>query len=763
MDAATEDRSERASDSGREGVVYASAWDHLADELRLLDARIYLATLLGRDETDSDPLGRFRSVVVTDDEVERLTGRLAGAWDDGGEQLEPDGEQAAVADLLDRLERQVWDRRIAARGGGLILPLPRLTEVFGLSRLEETCLVICMAAELDRRYERLYGYLQDDLTRNRPSVDLAMSLLRLPVSQRVRARGLFGQEGALVRHALIAVTAPPGDPAAPLIDRFLKIDDRIAAFLLGMDQTDPRIQPAIKLLPASDECAGLGEEVRELRAYAAHHFTGKRDAGPMVVCVQGSNVARKLASAATIAEGAGRCLLTVDADRLSECQAGPEEAVRLVRREAMLQGAALFFYGFECLPVVEGRRPLVRPILDGAAECGTLTFLSTVEPWRPAAIAGRVAFASLDVGVPDDTARKVTWDARLERLDGVAPPVDTVALASKFRFTEGQIDEALAQALSRARQRRPENPKVTETDLNAACRAQAMPKLGSLARKVEPRRVWTDLVLPADQLQHLLEICNQARYRQVVYGDWGFDRASTLGKGLNVLFCGSPGTGKTISAEVVANELELGLYKIDLSQVVNKYVGETEKNLSSLFREAQGSNAILFFDEADALFGKRSEVKDAHDRYANIEIGFLLQRMEEYDGISIMATNLRRNLDDAFVRRLQFIVEFPFPDEANRLALWRGHIPPGTPAADLDLAFLARQFRLPGGNIRNIAVNGAFLAASEGASLGMRHLIQATRREFQKIGRTCAPTEFGAYADLIRAPHENAAREVEIQ
>jgi SpoVK/Ycf46/Vps4 family AAA+-type ATPase len=236
-----------------------------------------------------------------------------------------------------------------------------------------------------------------------------------------------------------------------------------------------------------------------------------------------------------------------------------------------------------------------------------------------------------------------------------------------------------------------------------------------------------------------------------VYDEWGFDQKLHMGKGLNMLFSGPPGTGKTMAAEVIARELELDLYKIDLSQVVSKYIGETEKNLDRIFTAAESTNAILFFDEADSLFGKRSQVHDAHDRYANIEIGYLLQKMEEYDGIAILATNLRNNMDEAFIRRLKFSVEFPFPDESYRFRIWRGHFPGGAPASDdIDFAFLARQFKLAGGNIKNIVLNASFMAAADDKCIHMKHLILAARREYQKMGKACTEAIFGEYMFLIK-------------
>jgi SpoVK/Ycf46/Vps4 family AAA+-type ATPase len=250
------------------------------------------------------------------------------------------------------------------------------------------------------------------------------------------------------------------------------------------------------------------------------------------------------------------------------------------------------------------------------------------------------------------------------------------------------------------------------------------------------RSSWDDLVLQKDRVAKLREICNHARYRGLVLDEWGFERKLSGGKGLSLLFAGPPGTGKTMAAGVMARELGLDLYSIDLSNVVNKYIGETEKQLAKIFDEAERSNAVLFFDEADALFGKRTEVKDAHDRYANIETSYLLQRMEAYQGVAILATNLAQNMDDAFVRRLHFIVDFTVPDERERLRIWQRIWPDGVPRdADVDLGIIARRFELSGGNIRNVALAASFLAAADGTPVGQRHLIHATRREYQKMGR----------------------------
>ena len=299
-------------------------------------------------------------------------------------------------------------------------------------------------------------------------------------------------------------------------------------------------------------------------------------------------------------------------------------------------------------------------------------------------------------------------------------------------------------------QQKAEAEAITLEDLYNGCRAQSNQKLSALAKRIKPKYRWDDLILPKEKKEQLEEVKNYIKNKGVVYHDWGFDDKLSLGKGLNIMFSGTSGTGKTMAAEVIASELGLDLYKIDLSMVVSKYIGETEKNLNRIFKEAEQSNAILFFDEADALFGKRSEVRDSHDRYANIEISYLLQKMEENEGIVILASNLSQNIDDAFMRRMHFNVEFPFPEEEYRYKIWRSLFPKEAPVADdIEFEFLAKRLKIAGGNIKNIIVTAAFLAAEDSEAIGMEHIIKGAKREFQKMGKVCSQSEFGTYYRVI--------------
>lgn len=353
----------------------------------------------------------------------------------------------------------------------------------------------------------------------------------------------------------------------------------------------------------------------------------------------------------------------------------------------------------------------------------------------------------LDFPAPSNERRRLLWTRALGEDAQLSPDVDLTLLTGAFRLTGEQIEAAAHTARHTAAWRAAQEGGetcVAMRDLTSACRAHSNQKLGTLTRKIIPRYTWADLVLPADRLAHLHEMCLHVRYSPRVFEEWGFDRKLAGGKGLNVLFAGEPGTGKTMAAEVLAADLGLDMYKLDLSSVVSKYIGETEKNLEQIFREARTSNSILFFDEADSLFGKRSEVKDSHDRYANIEVSYLLQRMECYRGLAILTTNLKKSLDTAFLRRLRFIVEFPFPDHAERAKIWSRVFPADTPTHGLDVHKLAR-LSVAGGNIRNTALNAAFYAAEAGEPVRMVHCLRAAQGEYGKLEKTLTEAEVAGW------------------
>jgi hypothetical protein len=425
-------------------------------------------------------------------------------------------------------------------------------------------------------------------------------------------------------------------------------------------------------------------------------------------------------------------MLVVDLAALPHPDDAPT-VLRVALREAWWRGYVLHLEGCERLWEGEATSRWLRDLeaYDGPV------ILSSPAPiaGRPRVVAeaNRVGLLPVALPAPTDDERRKVWASQARDTGFEASLQELERLANTFRLTTDQIAQASALATVTTSMRGDgERPSVA--DLFTAARECGAWDVQGMARRITPHRRWDELVVPPDTLAQLRELCQRATHARRVLGDWGFGARLTLGKGTTALFSGPSGTGKTMAAEVVAAELGLDLYKVDLSNVVSKWIGETEKNLDRIFRSTDNGSGVLFFDEADALFGKRSEVRDSHDRYANIEISYLLQRMEEHEGVAILATNLRANLDDAFVRRLSFVVHFAFPSEAARQRIWEGIWPGALPTEGLDLPRLARELPMTGGNIKNVALAAAYLAADDGA-VSMDHVGPAVRREFQKMGK----------------------------
>jgi hypothetical protein len=640
------------------------------------------------------------------------------------------------------LAREIEQRRRLSVADGIALRLDTLALHFGLSAFDLDVLLIGLLPEVDLRYEQLFAYWHDDPTRPRPSLDFALSLLCSGLDERLDARERLRGGAPLMHHALIHLVADRPDQLLPLNSRSVKVDDRIVDYLLHDADALPQVlSPYARIVEPAIEVAELILPAA-LRARLAAWIQHRSAASGDILYLRGAYGVGKKAIAEAACRALGLRLIVVDSRALLSA---PEEQrrilCRLALREARLIGGAIYWQEFDAF-LGEERAVERRWLLRALGDDGGVEFLSGEAAWEPVGDVDAGRATCLDVPLPsaDDQAR--LWRAALAR-DERAPDVDAAVLVSRYRLTGGQIRDAATAARNQARLRDPVRPVVALADLVGACRGQSQPRLGAMARKVETALGWDDLVLPPDRLDRLRDACNHARHRNQVFDTWGFRRTLPTGKGLTLLFSGAPGTGKTLAASVLANELGLDLYQIDLSAVVSKYIGETEKQLARIFSEAESSRAILFFDEADALFGKRTEVHDAHDRYANIETSYLLQRFDSYEGVVILATNLSRNMDSAFTRRLQFLIEFALPDQSERLRIWQRVLPPELPRdGSVDLEVLAQRFDIAGGHIRNIALAASFFAAAEQRPLAQRHLLRAARREFQKIGKIVNEASF---------------------
>lgn len=728
-------------ENGEPAPPYSSNQEHLAEELQLLELRLKLRYLEGPQPHAELELvdGEIRSLLDVQSEDEHYINLLT----------------AEIAHL---------ERKIAARlktsfhpsAGQAPSPAPRLilpevASALNLSGLEVSILVACLAPELDGKYGRIYAYLQNDMSDKRPTVGWVLRVFAGAEEERQAARLLFDVRAPLMK-LLLERRGEYGDSRIPLIARPLKLEDWAVNLLLGYEVLDERLTKAAKLstVPLPQQSRFPAELEQKLLRFAKHYSRSGPGSSGSLLYISGTDEGVKLGGIREVCGTLGLSVLVADLEKLLRPEADFSELLRLLGRHALLMKTALCFIGFDSLVTEDDRYSLqIRLLMEMLADCASLTFILGEAQWGFSFTGIPMNFMQIDLPFPDAAARKAAWTSMGQEYK-LSPQMELDEVSGSFRFTASQIRAALNGGENIAVWNGSRESGISTKDLYEACYFQSSRRIQALASKVQAMYTWDMLVLPEEQLNQLKEICRQVKYRALVYGEWGFAGRLSLGRGLNILFSGPPGSGKTMAAEVIATELSLELYKIDVSQIVSKYIGETEKNLSRIFDEAETSNAILLFDEADALFGKRSEVKDAHDRYANVEISYLLQKMEEYTGIVILATNLNQNLDDAFARRLHFKLEFPFPEQQQRGRIWRGMFPAGAPLdSGLDFGFMAEKFILAGGNIKNIALNAAFYAAHEGCSIGMKQIMLAAKREYLKLGRTFLPSDYAPYHTLI--------------
>lgn len=730
-------------------------------QLRYLEAEFARIDLLLRREVrrwvlaGQDPQDDYRGLYISQDEARQLLDRPFGvSW---GQLIALPAEEEVIfstaltqlADETDALNSQLITQGQPSR-------LCQLAQRFGLDRIALDIFLLCLAPALDTKYERLYGYLQDNVMRRRPSVRLLLDLLGEPGLAKFTLTPYLTQTAPLFRYHLLdyVTEAPPHH--MHWINQTVQVDETVVAWLLADYQPPAALQGAVALTtPVRSEvdCLLVGQAaLQRLMAVADLRAHGEPVAQPLWL-FYGIDEAAQAAAGRWLAVAHGQPLLTLALDRVSGESYPIEQAIRLLLRDAQLTGALPYLAGLDrCL---QQHPALMTPLFTLMNAHPGPVIMAGQSYWQLAGTPDRRPVFTIEFGMPDYEQRLALWGHWLMLIAPQPAPekgrkngrtaaqsaLNLADLANQFGLTSGQIGDALAAARDEAQQ---QGEPLQNHHLFASARAYSNPRLGTLARKVIPRYTWAQMVLPADELAKLDEIVAVVKHRHQVLEVMGVGRQLAPSSGVMALFSGPPGTGKTMAAEVMAAALQLDMYKIELSGVVSKYIGETEKNLERIFSEAANSNAILFFDEADALFGKRSEVKDAHDRYANIEVAYLLQRMELYEGVTILATNLRSNLDKAFARRFFRTVEFPFPKVAERLRIWQMLFPPELPkAADVDFPLLAKRFELAGGNIRNVIHSGAVLAASDGGRVTMNHLLHGVRRELQKIGRLVNEEDFG--------------------
>ena len=728
-----------AADSGVAG--FRDNASHLRAELDWV-RRLVGGEILADD--DDHGVDEFSGLCISREQVDRYL-RREDHDEDGARPDRPhdDAVHRARADLDERID--------ASLASGVDLRLARLVRAFDLEDEARVALLCTAAAEIDPQIARLCAYLQNDATKKRPPFGLLVRLASRRLLDPVALWQLFGPSSRLIACRLLD---PGGESAdVPLALRESRLAAGVIEFLLGFDALPSALAYAAHVAQANEDLEDIAYH-RHHRAVADELLRCRHATGRLPLSyIAGPNGAGHRQIASAVARSVRHDLLIVRWAGLRSCAGGLEEAGRVLNREARLRRCVVLLEDAdEGAGDREAESPAAHPFETLARHLSDVDVIATGRS-SPDEFRHRAGVRALGFELPYPTAteRFEIWQRVLPATADAGVVAEVPLLAQKFKFTPGQIERAMRAAEMAAPSHADAPPHLTGRDLYARCRDEAHRSLHRFCERIVPRFDWDDIVLPADTHAQLQEICQWVKHRARVYDAWGFGGKLAVGRGVAVLFSGASGTGKTMSAEVIAADLQLDLFRVDLSRIVSKYIGETEKNLSRVFDESAVSNCVLFFDEADALFGKRTEVKDAHDRYANIEVNYLLSEMDRCEGVVIVSTNIKGNLDPAFIRRFSHVVEYPVPNERLRQAIWTKAFPAHTPrGADVDFAFLAQRFNLAGGHIKNIALTSAFLAAAESSDISMEHVIRATKREYQKIGRICSKSDFGPYYGLVR-------------
>lgn len=633
---------------------------------------------------------------------------------------------------------KVKEETLFATGEGIPSTLKLLAEILELSRFDQCVLLLCMAMELDTRIAGLCARAQGDMNKPYPTFALAFALFDAPDWQSL------SPHHPLRHWRLLEINRPVSQT---LIGAALTIDERIVAFIKGVNYMDDRLSVLIDPMRISDAPLPPSQQKQVDRIIHRLHQTNSSEPPPVIELADHDSMEKEqIAGQAAVSLKVN--LYSFDLNVLPADTGELESFTRLWNREALLLSLALYIR-------IDGVSEAERTRLRRFLERGEGVFFLDLQDTNNAIIRNRF---TVEVSKPTTEEQEQLWKKILPEQAGALPQ----RLAEQFSFGAGEIRQLARQFMEQSSEQK--EKQTTGRGLWHLCRLAARSGMEQLAQRIEVKANWKQLVLPAEQKALLRQITGQVAHRHQVYETWGFRQRMNRGLGITALFTGPSGTGKTMAAGVIAKGLKLDLFCIDLSSVVSKYIGETEKNLRKLFDTAEDSGAILFFDEADALFGKRSEVKDSHDRYANIEINYLLQRIETYRGLAILASNVRTALDKAFTRRLRFIVEFPFPCFDQRRKIWENVFPKDTLKADnLDYGRLAR-LNLTGGNIHNVALNAAFLAAADEAEqqeaeqksqgnaeknsvestaeITMNHILTAAKAEFRKLDRPIKESDF---------------------
>ena len=718
---------------------YDSIRDYYDDQLMILDLLIEEAIQSVKGTALS--LNAINKMVLTEEEALSLLRH----------KLSYLKLSSSYKDLIHRLENIMLEKLQASyQNKTLLIPTVHLQQLFMLDELDCRVLLVMLAPHLNKKYMKLYGYIQDDLSKQFVTLELLVRLCARSVEEihtiYQRYSFLTGSYRMLYEF---------GDKAdvlfqeGSMLTRPILLNAQAVAFLLTGQQLPSSYAEyarfeSLQYLQLQDYQLQIDHHIQK----QMQNFAIKNQSKTLIYHIIGASGSGKTTHTQMLSKYLGKALLHIDITSLPEHRIDFQKLIQQFFITAKISNSILVFEKLELLS-------------EDKQEClnwlGFLihTFEGVMclhaQQYSPLPFQGEFSFITFKLELPKIEQSISLWQHFSQAIFPLKKEQAT-ELANKFRFTPGQMLQTLHRAKQKMNWLEQEIANCTSEDAMSTINESAYQiihhGLHEKAVKFDSEWEWNDLILPDDTLQLLQQACYRIKHRHTVMQEWGFSRLLPYGRGISMLFTGPPGTGKSMSASVMAKQLQSELYRVDLSRVVSKYIGETEKNLAEIFDKARLSGAILFFDEADALFGKRSEVKDSHDKYANMETSYLLQKMEEYDGLTILATNFAQNLDEAFMRRIQFIVKFPFPNVEQREHLWRSVVPKQLPVESIDYSFLAKTFELSGGPIKNIILTAAYLAANDAGIVTMKHMIEAAIQEYKKSGKLLMKDRLGAYSEF---------------
>lgn len=709
--------------------------EYVWDQIKFLDMRLYDLVLDINDEREEDEKNKIKSLLLQ--------------WENIKCKTEHNSEKKERIRILEFIEEYIKDREEVSQFSNKNFELMQIERAFNMNKFMKTCLIMSLSYELNKKYAAIYSYINKNKNMIYPIPDIAFQICNIFPEAYNKVISNMGNLKAIKEYLFEDNDQILLDSKNDIV-KPLKLNKRIQKLLFKSENVTYEDIPYLymfnhnkDLLEAMDFNHHIQENIEKICFQLNSDILYNSYDKATIIFIKGQEGVGKKFSIKHTMKKLNRKVLFIDVSVFITEKDNFLNLKREILRECLIENAIPCFNNLHILNQTEKEAAhILRTILFELKSITNLIFITSEELYD-IPVSDNIDIIKIIIENPTRKIRTEYWRKCLEDKK-ISFNADINVIVNKFSFTPGQIKLVVNQMFNKVCLSN--NEEITEEEAYEICNNFAFNKLSNLATLIKPSYIWADLVLKKEQKDILMQACNHIKYKHIVYEEWDFNQKRSYGNGVCILFTGEPGTGKTMAAQVTASNLNLNVYKVDLSAITSKYIGETEKNIKKLFDEAKKSNSVLFFDEADTIFGKRTEVKDSHDKYANMDAAYLLQKMEEYEGISILATNYMGNIDNAFIRRISFIIRFSMPEINERREIWKKSFPKNIPIdREIDFEFLASQFELSGSNIKNVALHSAFLAASNNEGLSMKHIINALKIEYLKINKILLKEDFGPY------------------